>query len=843
MAKENFFSRVLSNVFGRSSKASGAGLSISPSGSVSFIGSKSTPPRLGTTELLKSYNSMPWLRAVVNKVGQGVGSTSWRLFIRVSNNRGSRKYVKSSQLQKYPLEIRQKALSLSLERGEVEEIFDHPILDLLSSGNPKLLGSTIIKVTQQHIDLVGEAYWIFERNSLGVPIVIWPIPPDWVKGLPTKDSPFYSISFGSKTFHVPESEILAFIDPDPSNPYARGSGIAASLGDELEIDEFSSKHLKNFFFNRARPDLIISGEGLSREDTVRLEQKWLDTHQGFWNSFKPHFLNRKVEIKEVGQSFENMQITQLRKQERDTIMQVYGIPPEKLGVLTACHDIATECLTKEGFKKFFDLNKEDLIATLNPETHKIEYQHPTEIHIGHHKGTMHYWHDEHMNCLVTPNHRMYVKFEDSDKYEFIASDDLRLNGFCGKKFFKKFEFLGTALYEEEEMDCVRIPNVEDSGFYEIDALLFARFLGLFLAHGQIRIHRFSYVRISYETCLSIFGSRHTEEYLRFAEDIFSKIAEIVSPRPIRVDKIKDDRSPMYSYKIYSKSLYLWMRENVGFNTADRRCPRIFGQMPLKCRNEALKLFEIGRMNRNNGYSSFINRNLSICLALQDLAFFCGRRSTIDYVPSKNSVLEPDETCSYIVNVYDDDSIRVEDNIHSHFSLVDYDGPIWCVSVPNGIFITRRCGRIAIHGNSNRSTIVASDLFWTKDIILPRVELIRTTLQNRLIPQFDDRLILDFTSPIVEDKEHQLSVMRAMPAAFTVNEWRLEAGLPSLGPDGEVFIQQPGVIRVDSSGSATQIPPDNPPKDSPVEIDDIVEDVQKKIPQITSAIIDQIKSRK
>jgi len=45
-------------------------------------------------------------------------------------------------------------------------------------------------------------------------------------------------------------------------------------------------------------------------------------------------------------------------------------------------------------------------------------------------------------------------------------------------------------------------------------------------------------------------------------------------------------------------------------------------------------------------------------------------------------------------------------------------------------------------------------------------------------------------------------MRVQPAAFTVNEWRLEADKESLGEDGEVFIVMPGVMAVQG---ATEIP--------------------------------------
>jgi len=138
---------------------------------------------------------------------------------------------------------------------------------------------------------------------------------------------------GGREVQVALNDVIHFRDPDPANPYMRGIGNAKALADELETDEYAAKHLKQFFYNRARPDLIISGDNLSSQDTARLEEKWLAKHQGFWKAWKPHFFSRKIDVKEVGQSFENMQMIELRKYERDMIIQVYGFPPEKFGIV------------------------------------------------------------------------------------------------------------------------------------------------------------------------------------------------------------------------------------------------------------------------------------------------------------------------------------------------------------------------------------------------------------------------------------------------------------------------------------------------------------------------------
>ncbi len=299
---------------------------------VTPAGTAGTPPRLGTKELLEAYTTMPWLRAVVNKVGKSVGTTNWRLFVTTGSNEDG-KAIKSSRIQRASYKDRRRLLQKQADTSKLQEIEDHPLLDLLHFGNKILMGSGAIQVTQQHMDLVGEAFWVIERNGLGVPTTFFPIPPDHVREFPTKERRSYRIRAGAIEIDIPASEVIAFIDPDPANPFGRGTGLAKSLADELETDEYAAKHMKNFFYNDARPSLIISGDSLSPDDTKRLEESWIRKFKGFWNSHKPTFMSRKVDIKELGQSFESMQMLGLRKHERDTILQVYGLPPEKFGII------------------------------------------------------------------------------------------------------------------------------------------------------------------------------------------------------------------------------------------------------------------------------------------------------------------------------------------------------------------------------------------------------------------------------------------------------------------------------------------------------------------------------
>lgn len=298
------------------------------------LSSAKVPPRRGTRELLRLYSDSPWLRAIVSKIARAVAETDWLLYAKRDVKSG--RYINPGNLLSRSHKVREELLLKALEQSEADRIYDHPLLEMLErgTGNPRLLGFAALEVTQKHLDLTGEAFWLLETDNFGTPYAFWPLPPSWVTSFPEEGNPFYDISVpGGSAVKVPVTMMVPFIDPDPDNPYGRGTGISKSLDDEIQIDEFAAKHAKSFFLNRARPDIIISGQFISPKDAERLEKQWLSDHQGFWRSFKPLFFSQKIDVKELSQSFESMQMVQLRKHERDTFVSVFGAPPEKFGII------------------------------------------------------------------------------------------------------------------------------------------------------------------------------------------------------------------------------------------------------------------------------------------------------------------------------------------------------------------------------------------------------------------------------------------------------------------------------------------------------------------------------
>ena len=293
-------------------------------------------PTRGVRQTLEAYSKMPWLRAVASRVGDGFASVDWELY-RTGAPSPNPRTARDVRIQRAGLPQRKALLKQTQAAGELREVTDHIFLDLMRRPNPFMTGQMFRKLTMIHIDGVGEGFWIKERNGVQAPSALYPIPPNRITATPTPEHRFYRVGFRAWQGEIPDTEILWLKDPDPANPYGRGSGLAMALGDELDTDEYAAKAIKQSFLNMNLPDALIfpkSPATLIPANTERLEQDWNNRNQGFWRQFKAHFLGQELGVYEFKKTpLREMQMTELRKDERDRIINIWGIPPEIFGIL------------------------------------------------------------------------------------------------------------------------------------------------------------------------------------------------------------------------------------------------------------------------------------------------------------------------------------------------------------------------------------------------------------------------------------------------------------------------------------------------------------------------------
>jgi hypothetical protein len=297
-------------------------------------------PRKGSGEILAAYRESPWLRGVAHHVSSTVGAVPWRLYAApVAEARANgRRSFGDAPIWTRDTPYRQRAVMMrrAVARGDLVEIQRHPWCDLMARPNPMMSGKVARQMTIASYDLVGQAGWVLDRSGPNeTPTRVWPVPGTWIQRRPTMDEPTWGIQIGGMTWSVPVTDFLLFVDPDPAQPYGPGAGLGLALGDELDIDEGASKTVAAWFQNQALPNAIVALKGARPEVLRKAKSEWNNALQGFRKMYKTHFVNTDVAVQRMDTSFKDQNLVEIRKSVRDMLQQVWGVPPEKLGIVTS----------------------------------------------------------------------------------------------------------------------------------------------------------------------------------------------------------------------------------------------------------------------------------------------------------------------------------------------------------------------------------------------------------------------------------------------------------------------------------------------------------------------------
>ncbi len=299
--------------------------------------------RLASTRsaILEYYNNVPNLRSITSRIADDIASIDWQLSVL---RRGGPKGTpfRDRKLQRarnsFRKMARQNMKDQYCKQGEFFVVEDHPLLDLLDTGNGFHTGTEVFKLVQLYLDLRGEAFIQIKPGPGGLPDSLWALHPSWIVDVPKTPKGYFEVQpirrGGSRSTHrIPQDQMIWIKDPNPQAPYGRSVGLAETLGDELETDEWAAAHVKSFFSNGAIPDGIVSIEGAKAEQVKDLEQRWNDQMQGARKAHRVKFTNAKIDAKMLGHSFRDQEIVNLRLHQRDIAAQTFNMPPEILGII------------------------------------------------------------------------------------------------------------------------------------------------------------------------------------------------------------------------------------------------------------------------------------------------------------------------------------------------------------------------------------------------------------------------------------------------------------------------------------------------------------------------------
>jgi len=374
--------------------------------------------------------------------------------------------------------------------------------------------------------------------------------------------------------------------------------------------------------------------------------------------------------------------------------QMEGTTGERLTELCGrvCYDPSTELLTQSGWVRIDQLPKGVEVATYNAGTERMEFQAPTDYIRESHKGQMYRVNTTKVSLFVTPNHRLFVHSAD-----FESSGGWKLRPAIEVKG-KQYHVLRHALYDSDVVEPIvmrgRSYQQHVANAYGRTNTIVARkikdvlidvhqlpswatLLGYYVSEGSINLNEGN----GSAPCVVIYQKEETAQPILEA-------AEACGLRP-RIAH-KDARNGVLQIRVGGSTLALYLKQ-FGLGSRLKRLPGYVFEWPVDLRERLLAALMAGDGTTTaHGIRVYNTNAKGLADDVQRLIVGLGRPANINRSQCETCIMyRVRETAHRAASV---NKHRVQD------ALVNYDGEVFCVVVPNRILVTRRDDKVVLCGN-------------------------------------------------------------------------------------------------------------------------------------------------
>ena len=439
-----------------------------------------------------------------------------------------------------------------------------------------------------------------------------------------------------------------------------------------------------------------------------------------------------------------------------------------------CHSADTEVLTENGWKSFEDLEATEMVATVAPETYNMEYHVPIQKFVGEANDiSMVHFCTQGVDVLVTPEHEMLVRSKNAFKKTKVRAEDTD---------YAQYYFQANVNYAGGFERCeFVVPGIADASqqrtreplSIEMDTWL--QFLGYFIAEGGLRnnpgkegfnlsqsLHKQGDGLLSPQIDADPRCSFRDMGRARFNAH-YCDLSHVLAGLGVSsYASLNGQNGDVKQWNVSHRRIWNWLRTNVGTNSFNKRIPREFFSLSVR----QLRILFTALMDGDGSWDiregcdsgAYYTTSKGLADDVQELATLLGFSAQVALNQIYSNRFGEQECWRVGITVRAEHALsRGHRNTPASRSRVSYTGKVYCLNVPNHIFITRRNGKIGIHGNS-----------WYKDDIMDYI------IQS--VMGMDDIEFVFLPRPEVDlEKQAKIHQIQINDGIRTRNEVRAELG--------------------------------------------------------------------
>lgn len=370
---------------------------------------------------------------------------------------------------------------------------------------------------------------------------------------------------------------------------------------------------------------------------------------------------------------------------QDQLMVGLGVNKNIIMGEGPCLDELSRILTKDGPKYHWELSSKDEIATFNPDTDCLEYHKPTQIYKQLYTGNMVHFNNSKVDHMVSPGHECWAKV--GAEWKKVKAKDLGT---------------GTKMRLHLKWEGNELPKTVMVGNKPLPGETYLELIAYWLDHGSIR---FNTKDGEYQVALS-----HTK-----------RSAELVKKLPFAGSWVVTNSSSVVT-KDCSAS---WVIENqklaedLTFSCGNS----VNTGIPTVIKNLKPQLLKVFLQKLVQTMDFYVTSSEKLAYDIVEVALKAG------YTPSV-------ETNQWGYRIDFGSARAFELKQKNCKKMQPYFGVIWCVDVPNHLFVAERNGKYVVTGNSFSNV---------QTMALHRLMMEYKAVRDK----FEDWIIHKFFRPIAE----------------------------------------------------------------------------------------------
>jgi HK97 family phage portal protein len=214
---------------------------------------------------------------------------------------------------------------------QLEEVTDHPIIDLLRQVNPNNNAFDLKEITVKYLEAIGVDYWMLQRGVGGEILNIWPLQSQFVKVKLTKNEKriaSYEYKVGQHTSNFNPKDIIHFKYTSMTCPL-KGDSPTKAGEQSIDLNEAMNQYEIANFKNGGNPSMVMEipvESTLGDTERKRILANHRSTNGGVKNTGNLFIASGGAKVHEYGHKPKDMGFVQGRKTTLEETCGVYGVP-------------------------------------------------------------------------------------------------------------------------------------------------------------------------------------------------------------------------------------------------------------------------------------------------------------------------------------------------------------------------------------------------------------------------------------------------------------------------------------------------------------------------------------